>query len=106
MNEELQSSNEELETSKEEVQAANAALAAANADLQNLLRATRIATVFLDAGGRVRGFTPAAEEIYPIAPHDIGRPLAHLTHRLRGLPPLPGPEALRAAPGEVVEHEA
>jgi PAS domain S-box-containing protein len=105
MNEELQSSNEELETSKEEVQAANAALAAANADLENLLRATRIATVFLDREGRVRGFTPAASEIYPIGSQDLGRPLAHLTHRLRGLPPLPQPEALNdsAVP---IEHEA
>ena len=108
MNEELQSSNEELETSKEEVQAANAALAAANADLENLLRATRIATIFLDREGRVRGFTPAAAEIYPITAQDVGRPLAHLTHRLRDLPPLPDPTQVRAATddGTPVEHEA
>jgi two-component system CheB/CheR fusion protein len=108
MNEELQSSNEELETSKEEVQAANAALAAANADLENLLHATRIATIFLDREGRVRGFTPAAAEIYPVAAQDIGRPLAHLTHRLRGLPPLPDPAEVRAAASgkTPIEHEA
>jgi two-component system CheB/CheR fusion protein len=105
MNEELQSSNEELETSKEEVQAANAALAAANADLENLLRATRIATVFLDAEGRVRGYTPAVAEIYPIGPSDIGRPLADLTPRLAALPPLPDPAVLEGA-GEAMEHEA
>lgn len=108
MNEELQSTNEELETSKEEVQVANAALAAANADLENLLHATRIATIFLDREGRVRGFTPAAAEIYPVAAQDIGRPLAHLTHRLRGLPPLPDLAEVRAAAGggAPVEHEA
>ncbi len=107
MNEELQSSNEELETSKEEVQAANAALAAANADLENLLHATRIATIFLDREGRVRGFTPAAAEIYPVTAQDIGRPLAHLTHQLRDLPPLPDAVELRsAAGGAPVEHEA
>ncbi|MGG5817495.1 CheR family methyltransferase [Falsiroseomonas sp. HW251] len=105
MNEELQSSNEELETSKDEVQSANGALAAANADLENLLRATRIATIFLDGEGRVRSFTPAATAIYPIAPGDIGRPLAHLTHGLKDLPPLPTAEALREAP-DGVEHEA
>nr|WP_256476565.1 PAS domain S-box protein [Siccirubricoccus soli] len=107
MNEELQSSNEELETSKEEVQAANAALAAANADLENLLNATRIATIFLDREGRVRGFTPAAAEIYPVTAQDIGRPLAHLRHRLRDLPPLPDlAEARAATEGTPVEHEA
>ncbi|MFC7544330.1 PAS domain-containing protein [Siccirubricoccus deserti] len=101
MNEELQSSNEELETSKEEVQAANAALAAANADLENLLHATRIATIFLDREGRVRGFTPAAAEIYPVTVQDIGRPLAHLRHRLRDLPPArPG----RGARGDRQRH--
>ncbi len=107
MNEELQSSNEELETSKEEVQAANAALAAANADLENLLHATRIATIFLDREGRVRGFTPAATEIYPVTAQDVGRPLSHLTHRLRDVPPLPDPATMRAAAeGTPIEHEA
>lgn len=105
MNEELQSSNEELETSKEEVQAANGALAAANADLENLLRATRIATVFLDGEGRVRGYTPAVAEVYPIGPADVGRPLADLTPRLAGLPPLPDPATLDEA-GQPMEHEA
>jgi PAS domain S-box-containing protein len=105
MNEELQSSNEEFETSKEEVQAANAALAATNADLENLLRATRIATVFLDRDGRVRSYTPAVAEIYPIGPFDIGRPLADLTPRLNALPPLPDPAAL-GDPRVPVEHEA
>lgn len=86
MNEELQSANEELESSKEEVQAANRALAAANADLENLLRSTRIATIFLDREGNVRSFTPAATEIYNLLPGDVGRPLAHFTHCLRSLP--------------------
>jgi two-component system CheB/CheR fusion protein len=89
MNEELQSANEELETSKEEVQAANQALGAANADLENLLRSTRIATIFLDTAGCIRGLTPAAAEIYNLAPTDIGRPLQHFTHRLKDLAPMP-----------------
>jgi two-component system CheB/CheR fusion protein len=51
MNEELQSANEELEVSKEE-QAVNRQLEQADADLENLLRSTQIATVFLDREGR------------------------------------------------------
>src|SRR5919107_3935811 len=89
MNEELQSANEELETSKEEVQGANQALAAANADLENLLRSTRIATVFLDRDGLVRTFTPAAVEIYNLRSTDNGRPLDELRSHLRDLPDLP-----------------
>jgi PAS domain S-box-containing protein len=104
MNEELQSANEELETSKEEVQAANHALLAANADLENLLRSTRIATIFLDADGHIRSFTPAATDIYNVAPADVGRSLSHFTHRLPDLPPLPTVAELQAAVGPV-EHE-
>ncbi|HEX2555824.1 MAG TPA: CheR family methyltransferase [Microvirga sp.] len=105
MNEELQSANEELETSKEEVQAVNHALASANADLENLLRSTRIATIFLDREGAIRGFTPAASDIYHIASSDIGRPLSHFTHRLVDIPPLPGFAELDGATGGV-DHEA
>src|SRR3712207_2768970 len=105
MNEELQSANEELGTAKDDVQAANAALAAANADLENLLRSTRIATIFLDRGGAIRVFTPAASEVYNLAPGDVGRPLAHFTHCLLDLPPTPPSEKLRER-DEPLEHEA
>ncbi|WP_207480146.1 CheR family methyltransferase [Arenibaculum pallidiluteum] len=105
MNEELQSANEELETSKEEVQAANAALAKANSDLENLLRSSRIATIFLDDLGAIRSFTPAASELYNLIPGDVGRPLSHLTHRFLNLLPIPAPAELDAA-SDAVEHEA
>jgi PAS domain S-box-containing protein len=105
MNEELQSANEELETSKEEVQSANQALLGANAYLENLLRSTRIATIFLDAEGHIRSFTPAATDIYNVAAADVGRSLSHFTHRLADLPPLPSLAELQAAAGPV-EHEA
>jgi two-component system CheB/CheR fusion protein len=105
MNEELQSANEELETSKEDVQAANQALLAGNADLENLLRSTRIATIFLDPHGLIRSFTPAATEIYNVAPADVGRSLGHFTHRLIDLPPLPSLAELQEATG-AIEHEA
>ncbi|HKG13397.1 MAG TPA: CheR family methyltransferase [Pyrinomonadaceae bacterium] len=96
MNEELRSASEELETSKEESQAVNEELGALNAelrdkideigrvnsDLQNLLASTRVATLFLDRSLRVRRYTPSAQELFNLIPGDLGRPLAHVTHKL------------------------
>ncbi|NBB69598.1 MAG: protein-glutamate O-methyltransferase, partial [Alphaproteobacteria bacterium] len=72
LNAEYRSTSEELETSKEELQATNeelrtvntemrsklATVGAANSDLQNLMQATEIATLFVDTGLRIRLFTP------------------------------------------------
>jgi two-component system, chemotaxis family, CheB/CheR fusion protein len=96
MNEELRSTTEELETSKEELQSINEELVTVNeenknkvqelsqmtADLQNLLAATDIATLFLDRELRIQRFTPAASRLFNIRHSDRGRPLAHLTHKL------------------------
>jgi two-component system CheB/CheR fusion protein len=96
MNEELRSATEELETSREELQSINEELttvnqemkgkveevANANADLQNLMASTAIATVFLDRDLAITRFTPVAAEIFNLIPGDVGRPLAHLKHRL------------------------
>lgn len=96
MNEELRSTAEELETSKEELQSMNEELITLNqenknkveelshltSDLQNLLMATGIATLFLDRELRIRRFTPRAAELFNILVSDQGRPLAHLTHQL------------------------
>jgi two-component system CheB/CheR fusion protein len=96
MNEELRSASEELETSKEEAQAINEELSAlnvelrekmeevgrANSDLLNLLASTRVATLFLDQRLRVRRYTPTAQELFNLIPGDVGRPLAHITHKL------------------------
>ena len=96
-NEELQSSNEELKTSKEELKSVNEeltsinldyhskneALTKANNDLHNLLRATRIATVFLDSWLRIRGFTPSATAIINLISSDVDRPLKHTVSNLR-----------------------
>ncbi|MFO1064894.1 MAG: CheR family methyltransferase [Pirellulales bacterium] len=86
MNEELQSANEELEAGKEELQAGNEALARINSDLENLLRSTEIAVIFVDPAGVIRGFTPAAVALYALLPSDIGRPLADLKPRVQPLP--------------------
>ncbi|AGW14443.1 CheR family methyltransferase [Megalodesulfovibrio gigas] len=99
MNEELQSSNEELETSQEELQALNEELTSVNTELQaniqaldrsksdmeNLLRATDIATVFLDCQLIIRQFTPAASAMFHVLESDVGRPLEHFANRLQGL---------------------
>ncbi|MBS1794426.1 MAG: PAS domain-containing protein [Acidobacteria bacterium] len=96
INEELRSASEELETGKEELQSVNEELTTvnhelkekidevsrANADLQNLMRSTEIATIFLDRDLRIKRFTPRAQEIFNVIQSDIGRPFEHLTHRL------------------------
>lgn len=96
INEELQSANEELETSKEELQSVNEELQTvnaelghrvgeldrANSDLKNLLESTQIATIFLDNELRVRGFTPAATDIFHLVETDVGRPISHLASQV------------------------
>ncbi|MFP4622625.1 MAG: chemotaxis protein CheB [Gemmatimonadota bacterium] len=95
-NEELRSTMEELETSKEELQSINEELQTLNqenrhkveelsqvsADLQNLMSATGIATLFLDLEGRIMRYTPPVAELFNVRPADRGRPVADLTHRL------------------------
>ncbi|MFP5262325.1 MAG: chemotaxis protein CheB [Blastocatellia bacterium] len=96
INEELRSATEELETSKEELQSLNEEmrtvnhelkdkvdeLGRANADLQNLLAATDIGTIFLNRDLRIERYTPSVQQLFNIIPSDMGRPLAHVTHRL------------------------
>lgn len=96
INEELRSATEELETSKEELQSVNEELitvnyelktkvdetAKANDDLRNFIASTDIASVFVDAGLRIRRFTPRAEDIFSLIPADVGRSLLDITHRL------------------------
>lgn len=94
MNEEIQSANEELETSKEELQTSNETLIRSNNDTQNLLRSTRIATIFLDNELRIRGFTPAVTEIYPLVDTDIGRKLTQFAPAIDGMPRIPDPQSL------------
>jgi two-component system, chemotaxis family, CheB/CheR fusion protein len=92
VNEELQSTNEELETSKEELQSTNEELATVNAELENkvdefsranddmnnLLAATEIASIFLDTDLYIKRYTPAAANIISLIQTDIGRPLSDL----------------------------
>ena len=110
-NEELRSTLEELETSKEELQSMNEELQTVNqehrhkveelgqlsSDLQNLLTATDIATLFLDRELRILRFTPRIGELFNMRLTDRGRPLSDLTHRL-------GYRALQTDASEVLER--
>lgn len=96
MNEELRSATEELETGREELQSINEELTTvnhelkakvdelghANSDMQNLMDATAIATIFLDRDLRIKRYTPSAISLFNLIPTDLGRPLADLTTQL------------------------
>jgi two-component system CheB/CheR fusion protein len=96
INEEYRSTSEELETSKEELQSVNEELqtvnnelklklegvSRANSDLQNLMAATDVGTLFLDTALRIKRFTPRLTDFYNITARDEGRPVTDFTHRL------------------------
>lgn len=98
MNEELRSTSEELETGREELQSMNEELitvnqelrskidelARANSDLNNLMGATEIGTIFVDRELRIKRYTPRAEDLFHLLPGDIGRPLRAFNQKLRG----------------------
>jgi two-component system CheB/CheR fusion protein len=88
-NEELQSGNEELESVNEELITLNteyqqkiSELIASKNDLENFLRTSDVATIFLDADLCLRRFTPAVTRVIPLRPHDVGRPLTNFAHPL------------------------
>jgi len=96
LNEEYRSTTEELETSKEELQSMNEELQTVNnelknkldevsrahSDLENLMAATNVATLFLSEDLRIKRFTPQLGEIFNIKTRDLDRPIADLTHSL------------------------
>jgi two-component system CheB/CheR fusion protein len=82
--EELQSINEELMALNQELRCKVDEISRANSDLQNLMTSTEIGVVFLDRELCIQRFTPRAQDVFNIIPSDLGRPLAHLTHRLDG----------------------
>jgi len=96
INEEYRSTSEELETSKEELQSINEELQTVNSelklkleavsrghsDLQNLLSATDLATLFLDSDLRIKRFTPRVTELFSLTASDEGRPITDFSHQL------------------------
>ena len=96
INEEYRSTSEELETSKEELQSINEelqtvnselkvkldAISRAHSDLQNLIAATDIGTLFLDSNLRIMLFTVRVTDLFPLTPADEGRPITDFAHGL------------------------
>jgi two-component system, chemotaxis family, CheB/CheR fusion protein len=96
LNEEYRSTTEELETSKEELQSINEELQTVNFelktkleevsrahdDLENLMTATDIATLFVDRQLCIKRFTPQLSEIFNVKSYDLGRPIGDITHSL------------------------
>ncbi len=96
MNEELRSTTEELETSREELRATSEEIQSvnqqlkykiddlnrANSDLENLIKATNIATLFLDRELCLQRYTPVATDLFHIIPSDLGRPFRHISHKI------------------------
>ena len=87
-NEELQSTNEELHSVNEELYTVNAEhqrkieeLTCLTADMENLIRATDIGTIFLDRDLCIRRFTPAITAAFNILEQDIGRPIDQFAYR-------------------------
>jgi two-component system, chemotaxis family, CheB/CheR fusion protein len=81
--EELQSLNEELTTINQEHHATIEELRDTTADLTNLVSSINVATIFLDRELCVRRFSPLVTTMFSLTPPDQGRPLAHLSHRLK-----------------------
>ncbi len=96
VNEEYRATSEELESSKEELQSINEelqivnselklkldAISRAHSDLQNLMAATEIATLFLDSSLRIKRFTDRVAELFSITQADDGRPITDFAHQL------------------------
>jgi two-component system CheB/CheR fusion protein len=92
MYEELRSSSEELETSREELQSLNEELRTVNQelrikvdeqtrvndDMQNLVNATEVGTIFLDRSLRLKFYTPSVRGLFNLIPGDLGRPLSDI----------------------------
>jgi two-component system CheB/CheR fusion protein len=96
INEEYRSATEELETSKEELQSVNEELQTVNnemrnkldevsrahKELENLMGATDIATLYLDRELRIQRYTAGVQELFNIISVDRGRRISDLTHKM------------------------
>lgn len=80
-NDELLSVNEELHLVSAEHEARLAELAQLEGDLQNLLRGSALAVVFLDEELALRRLTPRAAEVFAVGPGDLGRPFGTVRPR-------------------------
>jgi two-component system CheB/CheR fusion protein len=95
-NEELLASNEELQSTNEELQSVNEELYTVNAeyqrkiaelteltnDMENLLAATGVGTVFLDKHLKIRKFTYPIANSFNLLPQDVGRSIETFRNRI------------------------
>ena len=86
-NEELQSTNEELHSVNEELYTVNAEyetkikeLSQMTSDLDNLLDNTEVGTMFLDEKFCIRKYTQPITRVFNVLPHDLGRPIEHISN--------------------------
>jgi two-component system CheB/CheR fusion protein len=80
--EELQSINEELQTVNSELKLKLEAISRAHSDLQNLMAATDVGTLFLDSNLRIKRFTDQVTSLICITSADEGRPITDFAHQL------------------------
>lgn len=87
-NEELQSTNEELQSVNEELYSVNSEhqqkiseLIDTNDDLNNLLKATHLAVLFLTPSLEIRRFTDSVKNYINVLDVDTGRPISDLTFK-------------------------
>jgi len=78
----LQSINEELQTVNAELKIKLDAISRAHSDLQNLIAATDIGTLFLDSSLRIKRFTERVTDLFSLTQTDEGRPITDFAHRL------------------------
>ena len=82
INEDLRAANEELQTVNNELKLKLDEVSRAHSDLENLMAAADVATLFLDRELRIKRFTPKLGEIFNVKVRDYGRPIGDLTHSL------------------------
>ena len=85
----LRAVREESDAARVELQAVNSelklkleAISRAHSDLQNLMAATDIGTLFLDSSLRIKRLTDRINDLFQITPADEGRPISAFTHEL------------------------
>ncbi|MGG1947842.1 CheR family methyltransferase [Trinickia sp. NRRL B-1857] len=81
--ESLETANSRLQNVNTELQARMGATSKINDDLQNLIVANDIGTIFVDRDLCIMRFTPRARDIFDISEPDIGRSLLQIRHRLQ-----------------------
>ena len=81
-NEELHSMNEELYTVNSELEQKNQQLIHLNRDHEYLLANTEDGVLYVDGDLRIKKFNEAIAFAFNLLPHDVGRPIEHISYNL------------------------